>query len=202
LSPLRTGFVYGAVAVVIAVVVEFYFLFLDPTGTPAWVLANVASFRTPLALAAFFFLAILAALRARPTRTDPDVSYKSLLVRDCALAATVVGVVVGVTLFLSTALQATLFAGEIQTFARDAAPQIADYVEEVRSARTNPPPPTTPEEVESVLQPPELQDLGRSMGNVVLGTILLGATGALIGALRGSFGSERDNPENGKSPQG
>jgi hypothetical protein len=214
LSPLRSGFVYGVVAVVVALVAYFYFLFLDPTSTPGWVLAAMASFRTPLALAAFLFLAILAALGAQPTRVDPGVPYRSLLVRDCALAAAVVGVMVGATLFLSTALQATLFAGEVRTFAHDAAPRIAEYVEEVRSSLSNPPPPTTAEEVEGTLQPPELRDLGRSMGNFVVGTILLGAAGALVGALRGSFGADRGvgrrapstqkqgSPENGKSPRG
>jgi hypothetical protein len=212
LAPLRAGFVYGAVAVVVAVVTDFCFLFLDPAGTPAWVLAAVASFRTQLALAAFLFLAILAAVRVQPTRMDPDASYRSLLIRDCALAATVVAVMVGVTLFLSTALKAMLFASEVRGFARDAAPRIAEYVEEVRSELSEPPPPTTAEEVEQALRPPELRDLGRSMGNLVLRAILLGATGTLVGALRGSFGSDRGTgwripsaekesaSENGKSP--
>ena len=214
LSPLRAGFVYGVVAVVIALVTEFYFLFIDPTNIPAWILAAIASFRTQLALAAFLFLAILAALRAHPTRMDPDASYRSLLVRDCALAATVVAVMVGVAIFLSTALQATLLAGEIRTFAHDAAPRIVEYVEGVRSGLSNPPPPTSAEEVEGILQPPELRDLGRSMGNIAIGAILLGAVGALVGALRGSFGSHRGagqrtpsaekprSPENGKSTDG
>ena len=214
MAPLRAGFVYGAVAVVVAVVTDFCFLFLDPAGTPAWVLAAVASFRTQLALAAFLFLAILAALRTQPTRMDPDASYRSLLLRDCALAATVVAVMVGVTLFFSTALRATLFADDIRAFARDAAPRIVDYVEGVRSGLSNPPPPARVEEVEDALQPPELRDLGRSMGNLVLRAILLGAAGALVGALRGSFGSDHDlgqrtpsaeeqgSPGNGKSAEG
>jgi hypothetical protein len=201
------------VAVVVAVVADFYFLFLDPGGTPAWILAAVTAFRTQLALAAFLFLAILAAIRVQPTRIDPGVSYRSLLIRDCALAATIVAVMVGLTLFLSTALKATLFAGEIRGFAHDAAPPIAQYVEEVRSERSNPPPPTTVEDVEQYLRPPELWDLGRSMGNLVLRAILLGAAGALVGALRGSFGSDRgaewrvpsaekgNVPGNGKSPE-
>lgn len=198
MSPLRAGFVYGAVGAVVAVVADFYFLFLDPTGAPAWILAVVTTFRTQLVLAAFLFLAILAALRVQPTRIDPDVSYRSLLVRDCALAATIVAVMVGATLFFSTALRATLFAGEIRVFAHDAAPRIAEYVEGVRSGLSNPPPPTTVEDVEQALQPPELRDLGRSMGNLVLRSILLGAAGALVGALRGSFGSGR-GPERGVS---
>jgi hypothetical protein len=136
----------------------------------------------------------MAALQVRPTRIDPGVSYRSLLVRDCALAATVVAVMVGVALFFSTALQATLFASEIRTFAHDAAPPIAEYVEGVRSGLSNPPPPTTAEEVERSLQPPELRDLGLSMVGLVVRAILLGAVGAMVGALRGSLGSGRGTP--------
>jgi len=213
LSPLRAGFIYGVLAVVVALLADFYFLFLDPTGTPEWILAVVPSFRMQLAHAAFLFLAILAALRVQPTRIDPDVSYRSLLVRDCALAATVVAVMAGLTLFLSTALKATVFTDELQAFARDAAPGIVEYVEEVRSELSEPPPPTTVEEVEEDLGPPELRDLGRSMGNLVLRAIFLGAVGALVGALRGTFGSHRTveqrtssagrrrDPGNGKSPE-
>lgn len=212
MNPLRAGFIYGAVAAVVAIVEDFYFLFLDPTDTPSWILAAIPGFRTQLTLAAFLFLAILAALRTRPIRTDPDVSYRSLLVRDCALAATVVGVMVGLALFISTAIQATLLAEEVRVFARDAAPRIVEYFEEVRSELSDPPPATTVEEVEEVLGPPELRDLGRSMANLVLRTIILGAVGALVGALRGRFGSGREvgwsdasvekrgGPENGKSP--
>ena len=192
MDPLRAGFIYGGVAVVVAVVADFYFLFLDPADTPTWLLAAVVDFRTQLALAAFIFLAILAAIRAQPTRIDPDASYTSLLVRDSTLAATVVAVMVGVTLFLSTALQATLFAEEKRAFARNAAPGIVDYVEEVRGEISDPPPPTTVQEVEEILQPPELRDLGRSMFNFVLRAILLGSLGALVGAMRGSLRSGRD----------
>lgn len=204
MSPLRAGFVYGAVAVVVAIVADFYFLFLNPADAPAWVLAAVTTFRTQLAFAAFLFLGIMAALQAHPTRIDPGVSYRSLLIRDCALAATVVAVMVGVALFFSTALQATLFASEISTFAHDAAPPIAGYVEGVRSGLSNPPPPTTAEEVERSLQPPELRDLGRSMAGLVVRAILLGAVGAMVGALRGSFGSGRatPSPEKRGTPEG
>ena len=216
MGPFRAGFVYGVVAVVVAIVTDFYFLFLDPAGTPAWILAAVTSFRRELALAAFLFLAILAALRVQPSRLDPDASYRSLLIRDCALAATVVAAIAGLTLFLSTTLQATLFAGEIQAFASEAAPPIVEYVEEVRSELSEPPPPTRVEEVEAGLQPPGLRDLGLSMANFVVRALLLGTAGALVGALRGTFGSGREadtgglvpsaekqgNPENGKSPQG
>jgi hypothetical protein len=212
LSPFRSGFVYGMVAVVIAVVTDLYFLLIDPTAAPAWVLAAATGFRVQLALAAFLFLAILAALRTRPTRTDPDASYRSLLLRDCALAATVVAVMAGATLFFSTAIKATLFAGEIRVFASEAAPRIVEYLDEVRSELSEPPPPTTVEEAEETLQPPELWDLGRSMANFMLRVIFLGAVGALVGALRGAFGSDRGtdqytsfaekerSPKDGKSP--
>jgi hypothetical protein len=213
LSPFRAGFVYGMVAVVVAVVTDLYFLFIDPAATPAWVLAAVTGFRVQLALAAFLFLAILAALRTRPTRTDPDVSYRSLLLRDCALAAAVVAVMAGATLFLLTALKATLFAGEIRTFASEAAPQIVEYLDEVRNELSEPPPPTTVEVAEETLQPPELWDLGRSMANFMLRVIFLGAVGALVGVLRGAFGSDHGaephtsstekerSPKDGKSPE-
>ena len=213
MSPFRAGFVYGTVAVVVAVVTDFYFLILNPAAVPTWILAAVTGFRTQLALAAFLFLAILAALRTRPTRTDADASYASLLLRDCTLASTLVAVMVGLALFLSTALQATLLAEEKRAFARDAALGIAEHLEEVRSGLSNPPPPVTVEEAEATLQPPDLRDLGRSMANLVLRSILLGFVGALVGALRGSFGSDRGlrkrtlctekqrRPENEKSPE-
>src|SRR3712207_4044258 len=124
LGPLRAGFVYGSVAVVFALVADLRFLFVDPEGLPDWILTVIEGFRTQLALAAYLFLAILAALRVRPTRLEPGVSYRSLLLRDCALAATVVGVMVGGTLFFLTALNATLFAGEIRDYAREVAPSI------------------------------------------------------------------------------
>ena len=202
MSPFRSGFVYGMVAVVIAVVTDLYFLLIDPTAAPAWVLAAATGFRVQLALAAFLFLA----------RTDPDASYRSLLLRDCALAATVVAVMAGATLFFSTAIKATLFAGEIRVFASEAAPRIVEYLDEVRSELSEPPPPTTVEEAEETLQPPELWDLGRSMANFMLRVIFLGAVGALVGALRGAFGSDRGtdqytsfaekerSPKDGKSP--
>jgi hypothetical protein len=213
LSPFRAGFVYGIVAVVVAVAADFYFLFLNPADIPNWVLAAVPSFHMQLAHAAFLFLAVLAALQVQPTRIDPEASYRSLLVRDCALAAIVVALMAGLALFFATTLKATVFADELQAFARGAAPGIVEYVEEVRSELSEPPPPTTVEEVEETLAPPELRDLGRSMGNLVLRAILLGTVGALVGALRGTFGSGRTgeqrtpsaekqrDPENGKRPQ-
>lgn len=189
LSPLRAGFVYGAVAVVVALVADLRFLFIDPEGMPDWILAAIEEFRTQLALAAYLFLAILAALRVRPTRIEPGVPYRSLLLRDCALAASVVAVMVGVTLFIVTALNATILAGEIREYAHEAAPHIVAYNEKVASRLHDPPPLPTVEEVEEGMQPPVLQDLGRSMANLVLRAILLGAAGAAVGVLRGSFGS-------------
>src|SRR5829696_3719659 len=192
LNPLRAGFVYGAVAVVVALVADLRFLFIDPEGIPDWVLAAIEGFRTQLALAAYLFLGILAALRVRPTRLEEGVTYRALLLRDCALAATIVGAMVGVTLFVLTALNATLFADEIRVYARDAAPSILAYNEKVAGRLENPPPLPTVEQIEEGLQPPVLRDLGRSMAYLVLRTLLLGAAGALVGALRGSFGSGPD----------
>jgi hypothetical protein len=212
LSPLRAGFIYGSVAVLVALVADLRFLFIDPEGIPDWILTVIEQFRTQLALAAYLFLAILAALRTRPARIDPDVPYRSLLLRDCTLAATVVAVMVGVTLFVVTALSATLFADEIRDYAREAAPKIVAYNEKVAGRVSNPPPIPTAGEIEESLQPPVLNDLGRSMANLVLRAILLGAAGALIGVLRGSFGSDREqlaqsvekegDSGDGKSPEG
>jgi hypothetical protein len=198
-GPIRTGYVYGLAGVLVALASDLYFLFVDPSGTPGWVLAAIAQYRTRLALALFLFLAILAALRVRPTRLDPGVPYRSLLIRDGALAATVVAVMVGITLFLTTALQATLLAGAARDYAREAAPKIVSYVNEVRleirqerKARgASPekvrdlPPPAQVAEVEATLQPPGLRDLGRTMANFVLRAVLLGTVGGLVGALRG-----------------
>ncbi len=213
MGPLRAGFVYGMIAIVVALVADLRFLFIDPEGIPDWILAAIEGFRTQMTLAAYLFLGILAALRVRPVRIDPGVPYRSLLLRDCALASTVVAVMVGVTLFVVTALNATLFADEIRAYARDASPRIVAYNEKVAGRLDNPPPIPTVEEVEENLQPPVLRDLGQSMGNIVLRAILLGTAGAIVGAVRGSFGSDRDadqrapfgekqgSPQNEKSPQ-
>ena len=191
MSPLRAGFVFGSVAVVVALVTDLRFLFIDPEALPDWILTAFEGFRTQLALAAYLFLGILAALRTRPARLDPGVSYRSLLLRDCTLAATVVAVMVGVTLIIVTALSATLFADEARDYARDAAPKIVAYNEKVAGRISDPPPIPSVQEVEAGLQPPVLRDLGRSMANLVLRALLLGTAGALVGILRGSFGSHR-----------
>ncbi len=207
MGPLRTGFRYGLVAVVVALAADLRFLVVDPEGIPNWVLTVIEDYRTQLALAAFLFLGMLAALRVRPTHIDPDVPYRSLLLRDGALAATVVAVMAGLTLFVVTALNATLFADEIRDYASAAAPNMGTYYEKVAGRLDDPPPLPTVEEIERRLQPPELRDLGRSMANLVLRAILIGAAGALIGVLRG--GSQDTAREtglrlsgNGKSPEG
>lgn len=192
MSPLRAGFAYGVVAVLVALVTELRFLLIDPQGIPDWILTVIEEFRTQLALATYLFLGILAALRVRPTRLDPDVPYRSLLLRDCVLASTVVAGMVGATLFVVTALNATLFADEIRAYASEAAPSIVAYNEKVAGRLDDPPALPNAEEIEEDLQPPDLRDLGRSMANLVLRAILLGTAGALVGALRGSFGPNRD----------
>lgn len=184
MGALGTGFRYGVIAVIVAVVVDLRFLFLDPSGTPEWIVAAIESFRTQLALAAFLLLAILAALRMRPTRVDPDVSYRAVLVRDGALAATIVGVMAGSVLLVLVVLQATVLADAVRDYAREASEPIAAYVDEVGRELDDPPPPTPASEVEDDLQPPVLRDVGRSLANLVLRAILLGAVGALVGALR------------------
>lgn len=203
MGPIRTGFIYGIAGVLVALCSDLYFLFVDPAETQGWVLAVIAQYRTRLALAVFLFLAVLAALRVRPTRLDPGVPYRSILLRDGALAATVVAVMVGITLFLTTALQATLLAGAARDYAAEAAPRIVTYVNEVRTEirqerkeRGAPqekirdlPPPAEVSAVESTLQPPTLRDLGRSIANFVLRAVLLGTAGGLVGLLRGSPGS-------------
>ncbi len=199
MGPLRTGFRYGLVAVVVALVADLRFLFVDPVGTPDWILTSVENFRTQLALAAFLFLGILAASRVRPARTEAGVPYRSLLLRDCTLAAAVVAVMAGATLLLLTALNATLFADDIRAYARDAAPSMVAYYEKVAGRMENPPPLPTLEQVQENLQPPALRDLGRSIANLVLRAILLGTVGAIVGALRGAFGKRGSQGEAGEA---
>jgi hypothetical protein len=184
LGPLRIGFVYGIIASIVALAADLRFVVIDPSALEPWVLAAIETYRSSLALAACLFLGILAALRVRPTRLDPGVPYRSLLLRDGALAATVVAVMFGVTVSLTTALQATLLAEEVRAYAEEAAPRIAAYVDEL-AQRLDDPTPTTAEEIESDLQPPALRDLGRSITNLVLRAVLLGTVGGLVGALRG-----------------
>ncbi len=212
MGPVRTGLFYGILGAVVALIANLYFLVVDPASMDGWVLAVIAQYRTRLALAAFLFLAILAALRTRPYRNDPEVPYRSLLLRDGAMAATVVAVVVGLVLFLTTALQATLFADSMRSYAGEAAPKITAYVnetrEEIQQRRreegqtpeevNDVPPPARVAAVETSLGPPALRDLGRSLTNFVLRAILLGTVGGIVGLLRGrSKASADDGPRQG-----
>ena len=189
MGPLRIGFFYGMIAVVVALAADLRFLFIDPQAVPNWILAALEEFRTQLALAAYLFLGILAALRVRPTRIDPGVPYRSLLLRDCALAATVVAVMVGLTLLVVTALNTTVFADEIRAYAHDAAPSIAAYSEKVAGRLDDPPVLPTAQEIEEDLQPPVLRDLGRSITYFVLRAVLMGTAGGLVGMVRGRRGA-------------
>jgi hypothetical protein len=190
-GPFRIGFVYGMIAAIVALAADLRFLFIDPAALDTWVLAVIETYRSSVALAACLFLGILAALRVRPTRLDSGVPYRSLLLRDGTLAATIVAVVFGATVFLTTALQATLFADEERTYAAEAAPRIVSYLDEL-ARRFDNPSPTTVGAVESDLQPPALRDLGLSMTNFVLRAVLLGTVGGILGLLRGRFGPPPD----------
>lgn len=197
MAPLRAGVIYGLIAALLTALISFRFLYLNPGETSEWVISVSEAFFPQLEVAAQFFLALLAAIQVRPVRLEPGVSYRSILLRDCTLAATVVAVIVGISLLIVVALQATVFAESIRDYARDAAPQIVSYVNESREELSEPPPPATVEQVVSGLQPPKVSDLGRSIFNLVLRALLLGTVGALVGILRGFFGSSgnSDNPE-------
>ena len=195
MGPLRIGFFYGVIAAFVALASDFRFLFIDPEAIPDWLLTAIEEFRTQFALTAILFLGILAAIRTRPTRIDPDVSYRSILLRDCVLAATVVAVMAGLALFVATALNATLFADEIRAYASDATPSIVAYNEKVASRLDDPPPLPSAAEIEEDLQPPVLRDLGRSMANLVLRAVLVGAAGAVVGLVRG-----RSRPSGASKP--
>jgi hypothetical protein len=197
LGPLRIGFVYGMIAGIVALAADLRFLLIEPSALDTWVLAVLETYRTSLALATCLFLGILAAMRVRPTRLDSGVPYRSLLLRDGALAATVVAVMFGTALFLTTALQATLLADEVRTYAEEAAPRIVAYVDELAQRFDNPSP-TTVGEVESDLQPPALRDLGRSITNFVLRAVFLGTVGGLVGLLRGHSGASPGAPSGSK----
>ncbi len=197
MGPLRIGFIYGIIAAIVALAADLRFLLIDPPALETWVLAVIETYRSSLALAACLFLGILAALRVRPTRLDAGVPYRSLLLRDGALAATIVAVVFGATVFLTTALQATVLAGEVRAYAEEAAPRITAYVDEL-ARRFDNPPTTTVEQVEADLQPPALRDLGRSISNFVLRAVFLGTLGGLVGLLRGRFGASSGASSGGK----
>lgn len=189
LGPIRAGIRYGIVAAVIALLANLHFLLLNPGGTPGWVIAIIEDFRTTLALASFLLLAILAALRTEPQRIDPDVSRRKLLFRDATLSATIVAVIAGVTLILVTFLQATVFASEMRGYAREAAPQILAYIDELGERFSDPATPMTEAEIREDLAPPAIRDVGQSISNLVLRALFLGSVGAVVGLLRGTFGS-------------
>lgn len=206
MGPIRTGLFYGALAGAIALAAELYFLVLDPSSTAPWVLAAIGTYRSRLLLAVFLFLAILAALRTRPGRPDPEASARSLLLRDGALAATVVAFVVGTVLLLITLLQATVLAENMRAYAREAAPEVVSYVngvrDEIQDRRreegqspeevNDVPPPAKVSSVEETFGPPAPRDLGRSVANFVLRAILLGTAGGLVGLLRGRSKGDPD----------
>ena len=189
LGPLRAGFIYGTVAVIVAIVADFRFVYLNPDNVDGWIIAVVEQYRTQLALAAYLLLAILAALRTRPTYIDPDVPYRSLILRDCTLAATIVAMMVGVALFFITFLQATFFADTIREYAGAAAADYVGYVQELADRFSSDPPQVTVQEMRETFGPPPLADLGRSIFNLVMRGLLLGLTGAIVGVLKNRFGS-------------
>ena len=201
MGPLRAGFIYGTIAVIVALVADFRFLYLNPDNVDGWIITVIEQYRTQLALAAYLLLAIIAALRTRPTHIDPDVPYRSLILRDCTLAATIVAMMVGVTLFFVTFLQATVFAEAIRDYARAAAVEIVAYVQELADRFDSEPPQVTVQEIRETLLPPTLGDLGRSIFNLVMRGLLLGFTGAIVGVLRGRFGSTNQPSETPKSQE-
>lgn len=202
MGPIRAGIRYGIVAAVIALLANFHFLLLDPGGTPGWVVAVIEDFRTSLALASFLLLAILAALRTEPQRLDPDVSRRKLLFRDATLSATIVAVIAGITLIFVTFLQATVFASEMRGYAREAAPQILAYIDELGERFSDPATPITTGEIEEDLAPPAIRDVGQSISNLVLRALFLGSVGAVVGLLRGTFGSAKSDTEEAGEEEG
>lgn len=208
MGPLRTGFIYGLIAVCLTLAAGFRFLYLDPANSPEWVLAAAETFLPLLAAAIQIFLGILAAIRVRPVNVDREVPYRAILVRDCTLAAATVAVMVGVSLLLMSALHATVFADDLRSYASDSAPRIAAYVNETGQELRDPPPPTSAEQIERNLQPPALRDLGRSIFNLVLRAVLIGALGAVVGLIRGlayrdrPFDAEPAAPGAGKPREG
>lgn len=199
MSPIRSGFVHGLVAVVVALLADLRSLYINPPALPDWILTTLETFRTELAFAAFLFLGLLAALRARPTHFDEGASYRQLLVRDGALAATIVAFMVGGALLLTTLLNATVFAGDVRDYARDAAPSITAYNEKVAQRLDDPPVVPPAREFEERLQPPVVRDLGQSIFNFVLRALLIGTLGAAVGAIRG-LGRPPDLQKSGISP--
>ena len=179
-------------AIVVTLVISLRYLYLDPAGTPDWVLSVFETFLPLVVIATHYFLGILAAIRTRPVRLEPGVPYRSILLRDCALAASIVAVIVGAILLFVTALQATVFADSIREYVHAAAPKIASYVNETGSELRDPPPPTSAAQIEHNLQPPQLGDLGKSLFNLVLRAVVIGFLGAVVGLIRGYLGGRSD----------
>lgn len=201
MGPFRAGIFYGAIAVVVAVVANLHFLVLDASGTPDWIIAVIEDFRTTLALAAFLFLGILAALRTTPRRLDEGVPYRALMLRDCTLAATLVAVAAGLALMLIVFLQATVLSGSMQSYASDAAPRVVAYIEELGDRFSDPSDPVTASEVEEDLSPPALGNLGQSISNFVLRALFIGVAGALVGLIRGRRTDRSEEPVRPPEPE-
>lgn len=204
MGPLKAGVIYGTVAVIVAILSDFRFIYLNPDSVDGWIIAILEQYRTRIALAAYLLLAILAAMRTRPTYINPDVPYRSLLLRDATLAATVVAMMVGVALFFITFLQAIVFDDAIREYARVAAVEIVAYVQVLADRFDSDPPQVTVQGMREILQPPTLSDLGRSIFNLVMRGLLLGTTGAIVGVLRarrGSASQPSEDPKNLNHPE-
>lgn len=197
MGPFRAGIFYGIVAVVVALATNLHFLLIDASGPPDWVVGVWESYRTHLALAAFLLCAIVAAIRTVPQRLDEGVPYRSLLLRDCTLAATIVAVMAGFALIVIVFLQATVFYNAMQGYAETAAPRIVGYIQELGERFSSPPDPVTAGQIEQDLAPPTLGDLGQSISNFVLRALLLGGVGAIVGLMRGRS-ANRQNAESEK----
>lgn len=204
MGPFRAGIFYGSVAVVVALATNLHFLLIDASGPPGWVIGVWESYRTHLTLAAFLLCAIVAAIRTVPQRLDEGVPYRSLLLRDCTLAGTIVAVMAGLALMIIVFLQATVFSGAMQSYAQTAAPGIVAYIQELGARFSSPPDPVTAGQIEEDLAPPTIGELGQSISNFVLRALMLGGVGAVVGLMRGrgsGESAESDKPREPDEPQ-
>ena len=72
MSPLRAGLFYGGIGALVALVVNYYPLYLDPEEMSGRLIAAVAYYRSLACLALYALLAALAALEIRPkARGEP-----------------------------------------------------------------------------------------------------------------------------------
>ena len=110
--------------------------------------------------------------------------------------------IAGVTLIFVTFLQATVFASEMRVYAREAAPQILAYIDELGERFSDPATPMTEAEIREDLAPPALRDIGQSISNLVLRALFLGTVGAVVGLLRGTFGSAKPDTEEAVEEEG